>query len=99
MGRTHREKKVVFAVPVYPKDPYPQLLDALKAETPFLKDAGWNAEVLYQRGLPYISAARALLLHSALRKDATVILFVDQDISWEPGSALKLIETEGGMVG
>jgi hypothetical protein len=98
MGRTNRPKKVVFACPVYPKDPYPQTVAAFEAETPFLKAAGWAAEVIYQKGLPYISAARALLLHTALRKDATVVVFIDQDISWEPGDAVKLIETEGGMV-
>lgn len=98
MGRTNRPKKVIFCVPCYPKDPYPQTVAAFQAEIPFLKDSGWASEVIYQRGLPYISAARAILLHTALRKEATVVVFVDQDISWEPGHAVKLIETEGGMV-
>lgn len=98
MGRTNRPKKVVFCVPVYPKEPYPQTVAALNAEIPFLKESGWIAEVIYQYGLPYISASRSLLLHRALRKDATAIVFIDQDISWEPGDAVKLIETDGGMV-
>lgn len=98
MGRTYRPNKVVFCVPVYPKEPYPQLVAALQAEIPFLKEKNILAEVIYQYGLPYISAARSLLLHRALRKDATVIVFIDQDISWEPGDAVKLIETEGGFV-
>jgi hypothetical protein len=98
MGQMKLPKKVVFAVPVYPTEPYKQTVAAFEAETPFLKKAGWAAEVIYQKGLPYISAARALLLHTALKKDATVIVFVDQDISWTPGSAVKLIETEGGVV-
>ncbi len=99
MGRVNRPKKVVFAIPCYPtKEPFPETTAAIKAEIPFLEAAGWGSEVIYQTGLPYISAARALLLHSALKADATVILFVDQDISWKPGDAVKLIETEGGMV-
>ena len=98
MGRTNRSKKVVFCVPVYPKDPYPQTEKAFQDEIPFLKASGWASEVIYQRGLPYISASRAILLHTALRKDATVIVFIDQDISWTPGHAVKLIETDGGML-
>jgi hypothetical protein len=97
-GRPPSQKKVVFCVPVYPKEPYPQTAAAFKAEIPFLKKAGWDAEVIYHKGNPYISAARAELLHSALKKDATVIVFVDQDISWKPGDAVRLIETDGGMV-
>jgi hypothetical protein len=99
MGRTNRPKKVVFCVPVYPKEPYKQTVAAFEAEKPFLETAGWGSEVIYQTGLPYISASRAMLLHEALKRDATVIVFVDQDISWTPGSAVKLIETEGGVVG
>jgi hypothetical protein len=99
MGRTVRPEKVVFCVPCYPTDrPYPQTEKAFQDEKPFLKASGWNAEVIYQSGLPYISAARAMLLRRALNKDATVIFFVDQDISWKPGEATRLINTEGGLV-
>lgn len=97
MGRTDRPKKVIFCVPEFPKT-YPQTESSFKAEIPHLKEHGWLSEVLYQRGLPYISASRALLLHRALKKDATVIVFIDQDISWKAGDAVRLIETEGGMV-
>jgi hypothetical protein len=98
MGRPERPKKADFCVPVYPDEPYPQMMEALNAEIPFLEKGGWGSEVIYQKGLPYISASRALLLHSALKADATAIMFIDQDISWEPGSAVRLLETEGGFV-
>lgn len=48
--------------------------------------------------LPYISAARATMLRAALDKNPDVIMFIDQDVSWEPGDLLKLIETEGEVV-
>jgi hypothetical protein len=100
MGRTNRPKRVVFCIPVYPSDkPFPQTMQALQDEIPFLEKAGWIGEVVCQYGCPYISAARALLLHKAMKKDATVVVFIDQDISWKPGDAVRLIEAEGGVVG
>lgn len=97
LGVRARPRKVVFCVPVFPK-PFKETVRSIEAEKKILKDSGWESEVLWQVGIPYISGARAVLLRSALDAQATVILFVDQDISWEPGTALKLIETEGGIV-
>jgi hypothetical protein len=99
MGKVNRPKKVLICIPTYPtKEPYPETLAAIEAEKDHLTKAGWSSELLLQHGLPYISAARACLLHTALKREATDILFVDQDISWAPGSVVRILETEGGMV-
>jgi glycosyltransferase involved in cell wall biosynthesis len=92
------KKKVVFCVPTITK-PYPQTLDALKASIPLIQEAGWDEGMVSEVGCPYISAARATMLRKALDAKADVIVFIDHDVSWEPPALLKLIETEGDVVG
>ena len=38
------------------------------------------------------------MLRAALDAKADVIVFIDYDVSWQPGDLLKLIETEGDVV-
>lgn len=90
-------KKVVFCVPTITK-PFRQTIDSFKASVPLIKAAGWEDGIVYEIGNPYISGARATMLRKALDGKATVIVFVDHDMSWEPGDLLKLIETEGDVV-
>lgn len=97
LGKVDRPKKVVFCVPVYPK-PFKETEAAIAAERELLTAAGWQSDTRWHVGCPYISAARSALLRSAVDADATDIVFVDQDISWAPGAALRLLETDGGIV-
>ncbi len=90
-------KKVVFCVPTMTR-PFQQTLDALKASLPLIVEAGWKEGMVNEIGCPYISAARATMLRKALDAKATVIVFIDHDLSWEPENLLKLIETEGDVV-
>jgi hypothetical protein len=91
------KKKVVFCIPTIHK-PYQQMLDSLRASIPLITAAGWEEGAVYQVGCPYISAARAQMLRKALDAKATVIVFIDHDLQWEPGALLRLIETEGDVV-
>lgn len=90
-------KKVVFCIPTITK-PYQQMLDSLEASIPLIQAAGWQEAAVYQIGCPYISAARAMMLRKALDAKATVIVFIDHDLSWEPQDLLTLIETDGDVV-
>lgn len=90
-------KKVVFCVPTITK-PYQVFLDSLAASIPLITAAGWEEGAVYQIGCPYISAARSLMLRKALDAKATVIVFLDHDLSWNPEDLLTLIETEGDVV-
>lgn len=90
-------KKVVFCIPTISK-PYQCTLDSLEASVKLIKEAGWEEGTVYQIGCPYISAARSMMLRKALDAKATVIVFIDHDLSWEPEALLKLIETEGDVV-
>jgi hypothetical protein len=90
-------KKVVFCIPTISK-PYQVCLDSLEASLPLLHANGWEEGAVYQIGCPYISAARSMMLRKALNAQATVIVFIDHDLSWKPQDLLKLIETEGDVV-
>ena len=89
-------KKVVFCTPSLagPTAPYVQ---ALKDSLPIIEAAGWEHGYAQIVNCPYISAARANMLRSALDAKADVVVFLDYDVSWAPGDLLKLIETEGDV--
>ena len=91
------KKKVVFATPTLTR-PFDQYLAALEASIPSVIAAGWEEAAVFEVGMPYIACARATMLRKALDAKADVIVFIDHDISFDPGDLLKLIETEGEVV-
>lgn len=95
--KEEEEKRVVFCIPTISK-PYQVCLDSLEASIPLIQAAGWTDFMVTQIGCPYISAARSMMLRKALDVKATVVVFIDHDMSWEPENLLKLIETEGDVV-
>ena len=90
--------KVVFCVPSVHK-PVPAFFDALEASVPLIVAAGYDEGLTFQTGCPYISGARASMLKQALNAKADIIVFLDDDVSWEPSALLKLIQTPGDVVG
>lgn len=88
---------VVFCIPTLTR-PHQSTLDALRASVPVLDEAGWKHSLVNEIGCPYISAARATMLRKALDAKATVIVFIDHDVSWQPKDLLTLIETAGDVV-
>lgn len=89
--------KVVFCLPVL-RRPYQACLDSLEASLPLIEAAGYDHGMVQIVDNPYISAARANMLRSALDAKADIIVFLDYDMSWRPGDLLKLIQTEGDCV-
>jgi len=92
-----KPKKVSFCVPTL-RRPYKVTLDSLEASVPLIEAAGWEHCMVSEVGCPYISNARATMLWKALRADATVIVFIDHDLSWDPEDLLTLIEAKGDVV-
>ena len=90
-------KKVIICTPTITK-PYQCYLDALAVSVPLLEAAGWDHGTVYEVGCPYISHARARLLRKALNADATAIIFIDHDLSWQPDALLRLLEIEDEVV-
>lgn len=91
-------KRVAFCTPTWerPTDAY---LKALEGSLPSLERAGWEHNTAFEITNPYISAARASMLGKALKWGADVIVFIDDDVSWGPDDLVRLIETEGDVVG
>ena len=90
-------KKVIICTPTITK-PYQCYLDALAVSVPLLEAAGWDHGTVYEIGSPYISHARSKLLRKALNADATAIIFIDHDLSWQPDALLRLLEIEDEVV-
>jgi len=89
--------KVVFCIPIWQK-PYPATIRSLEASLPLIEAAGHEHGMAQILNMPYISAARATMLRSALDAKADVVVFIDHDVSWDPQDMLTLIETEGDVV-
>lgn len=98
MSEDKPKKKVVFCVPTMTR-PYQQTLDSLRDSVPLIVAAGWEEGFVNEVGCPYISAARATMLRKALDAKATVIVFIDHDVSWDPEDMMTLLEAEGDVVG
>ncbi len=92
------KRKVVFALPILHR-PYDVCVESLKASLPLIEAAGFEHGIAQIVDNPYISAARATMLRSALDAKADIIVFIDYDLSWRPQDLLKLIQTEGDVVG
>lgn len=91
------KKKVVFATPCLDKPTKPYLA-ALEACLPAVEAAGWEHFAVFETSNPYISGARAKLLRKALDIKPDAVVFLDYDLSWEPGDMVTLLETEGDVV-
>lgn len=93
-----RKRKVAFCVPIVNR-PYRQFVEALESTVPLVKDAGFAECLVQEINNPYISGARAKMLRKALDHEADIIVFLDYDLQWHPPDLLRLIQTEGDVVG
>lgn len=93
MERPAMERKVVICTPTRAK-PHQRYLDSLSASVPYLEAEGWQHAVIYEIGCPYISHARSKMLRKALDAGATDIVFIDDDVSWDPEDLTKLLSID-----
>lgn len=89
-------KKVVICIPLSGAKPFPQCIDALEASAPLLTNAGYDHNLVSRRG-PYISHNRGEMLRKAMDAKADIVVFIDQDLSWEPEDLLRLIEHDSDV--
>jgi hypothetical protein len=90
-------KKVVFCVPTR-AHPHPAFIDSLSETVPLLDQEGWEHGLGFEAGSPYISGSRATLLRRALDAKADTVVFLDDDLSWNPPDLVKLISTKGEVI-
>jgi glycosyltransferase involved in cell wall biosynthesis len=89
--------KVALCCPTITR-PFQPFLDAMAAEVPLLDAAGLDHQMVCEVGSTYISHARATMLRKALDIQPNIIVFLDHDMSWAPGSLVRLIQTPGDVV-
>lgn len=90
--------KVTFCVPSRRK-PHPAFFASMEKSIPLILEAGFEEGMTFQTGCPYISGARASMLKQALNAKSDIIVFIDDDVSWEPSALLRLIQTPDDVVG
>jgi len=90
--------RVLFATPSYRGITYAPFLESLEATTALLAEHGHQTEFYLLTGCCYVQTARNQIVKHFLGSDADVLFFLDDDISWPAGAALKLIETPGEVV-
>lgn len=91
------KKKVVFCVPVWGM-PFDATVKSLEASLPLVEAAGYEHGMAQILNMPYISAARATMLRAAMDAKADIVVFIDQDVAWDPQDMVTLIQTEGDVV-
>lgn len=89
--------KVIFCTPTRDKPSKPYI-QSLEDSIPLIVNAGYAEGAIFERGNPYISAARATMLKKGLNAKGDIFVFIDDDLSWDPEDLLKLIDTPGEVV-
>ena len=64
-----------------------------------LAEEGIVAEICFCLGCCHVDDARNAIVHKFLSTDCKFLVFIDADVSFEPETLLKLIRTEGDLVG
>lgn len=94
---TDKPLKAVICCPTYTR-PHAETLAAIEAAIPALDAAGFGHALVWEISNPYISGARATMLHKALDAKADIIVFLDHDVSFRPQDLVALIQTPGDVV-
>lgn len=89
--------KVAICTPTRDK-PHQAFADALVASLPSLEAAGWEHAMVLEVGCPYISHARASALRKALDGGVDAVIFLDDDVSWQPDALVRLLEIPDPVV-
>ena len=86
--------------PCYGSVCFVDFITCLMASIECLKHYGIKSQIIFCKSDSLISRARNNLIAKALAiKDVTHVLFIDNDISWEPISIVKLILANKPLVG
>lgn len=91
--------KIMVAVPAYDGKVHIETASALMKEQGLAGDTGNELQTLFLPGVSLITLARNQLAQGFLDSDADRLVFVDADVSWEPGSLIKLAHSPHDFVG
>jgi hypothetical protein len=91
---------VYVGIPVLDGKPYAALVDSLLAEQLHCQSQGVHLLVEWEVGCSLIGDARNRLAKRFLATtECKAMVFVDADISWPPGSLLKLVKSRKDVIG
>ena len=90
--------KVMFAIPAYDGTCHVFMVRSLMAEMEILRNAGIDCCSEFYPGCCYLPVSRNMLADIFLKSDATDIFFVDTDVEWKPGAALKILQIDREII-
>lgn len=91
--------KLLVAVPAYSGAVAVDTVRSLLQEQIVAQAAGIEFRVIFLPGCSLITMARNQMVQDFLDSDADKLVFVDDDVSWEPGSVIKLASHDVDFVG
>lgn len=91
--------KLLIAVPAYSGTVSVETVRSLLQEQMVAQAAGIDLHAVFLPGCSLITMARNQMVQDFLDSDADKLVFVDADVSWEPGSVLKLASHDVDFVG
>jgi hypothetical protein len=87
------------AVPAYDGTVHVDTVRSLLNEQIIAEHAGLEFKVVFLPGCSLITMARNQIVADFLASEADKLIFVDSDVSWEPGSLVKLASHKVDLVG
>jgi hypothetical protein len=92
-------KKVMIGMPCYSAKVHFQTMRSLLLDAVNIIGRGDKFSIAEDLGNSDIAGSRAAIFGAFVRSDADVLVFVDDDIFWTPGSLIKLIDQPVDVVG
>ncbi len=93
------KKKVFLAIPSYGGHIEIAGMRSLIFDMQCLINAGWEVQIFEELGHADIYSLRAQMAMHFLDSDATDMIMIDNDLSWEAGSLVRLLAHEVDVVG
>ena len=91
-------KKAFFGIPAYKGIRCVPFYEALESTINLVQSHGWTTVLSVLQGSCYVQTARNELVKAFLDTDCDTLFFLDDDISWNPEDALKLLNMDDDIV-
>lgn len=91
--------RIFVAIPAYDRKLCCETAAALLSEQAVATAAGIELQVSFIPGCCYIDKARNQLVSEFLASGADRLVFIDADVSWEPGSLIRIARAKPDFVG
>lgn len=85
-------RHVWIAIPAYTGQIHLGTMRSVITDMLALTDRGYRVSIFDESGNAMIGDCRGLIVAQFLASDATDLVFIDSDVTWEAGSLVKLVE-------